>query len=132
MYCKKCGKVIDDDSEFCSNCGTAVSIKKSVALTFVVIVILISLIILSIPVIIFNLKANFHYINMPDSFYYGDKNSTNNIGLYNWLKNQYNLIKYDAVFITYCVKDSENKIYYEIIVQKKMIMDGNVRHGNTF
>jgi len=50
-------------------------------------------------------------INMPNSFYYGDKSSTNNIGLCNWLVKQYNLITGDNASIIYCVNDSEEIIY---------------------
>lgn len=30
MYCKYCGKIIDDDSKFCSNCGNSVNLENKV------------------------------------------------------------------------------------------------------
>lgn len=30
MYCKYCGKILDDDSKFCSNCGNSVNLENKV------------------------------------------------------------------------------------------------------
>jgi len=68
--------------------------------------------------IIFVLDDDLHDIELPNSFYYGDNTSTNNIGLCDWVMKQYKLNTYDLANITYSVSVSGNIINYQIDVQR--------------